>query len=263
MTNSYAPLREDRLRRLLPGRDLLRLEEVNSTLTQMKRFAAAGARDGAVLVAECQTAGRGRLGRAWSAPKGAGLTFSYLVRRSLPAAHAARLAPAFALGVCEGLRDLGIGQAGVKWPNDVVVDGRKICGMLCEMELDPAGGLAFVQAGIGINVHPFPLPEELREKACFAASYIRANREELLAAVVGRLDRFVSLACEDFPALLDRYRQRCLTLGRQVRASGGQCAEGLAVDVNGEGELLVKTVEGELVALRTADVSVRGLLGYV
>ena len=77
--------------------------------------------------------------------------------------------------------------------------------------------------------------------------------EELLAAVVGRLDGFVSLACEDFPALLDRYRQRCLTLGRQVRASGGQCAEGLAVDVNGEGELLVKTMEGELVALRTAD----------
>ncbi len=257
------PFDETRFLSLLPGRAFRLMEETDSTFRAMRLWAREGAPDGAALLAEKQTAGRGRLGRDWASPRYAGLTFSYLMRPRLPASLCARLTPAVAVGVCRALREAGLREAGIKWPNDIVAEGRKLCGILCEMELAPDGKLAFVQAGIGLNVHPSPLPEELRQKAGFVGDYLSTTREELLARILPALDVSAREAQRDFPALLQAYRSLCVTLGKQVHASGGQEAEGLAFDINEECELLVRGADGQTTALRTADVSIRGKTGYV
>lgn len=239
------------------------LPEVESTFIEMKRLAHAGAADGSVVLAERQTAGRGRLGRRWVSSPGSGLYFSYLIKKPLPADKAARLTPALAVAVCSALRDCELKDAHIKWPNDIIAGGRKLCGILCEMELDASGGLAYAQAGVGLNVHKYPVPEDLKDKVAFCDEFIAVSRQNLLIAVLSRIDELCALAVKDFSRVLAQYRALCYTLGKQVSASGGQSAEGIAVDIGEECELIVRDDSGTLHALRTADVSLRGVMGYV
>ncbi|MDR3084718.1 MAG: biotin--[acetyl-CoA-carboxylase] ligase, partial [Christensenellaceae bacterium] len=171
--------------------------EVESTFLSLRERIREGAPEGAVLVAEAQTKGRGRLGRDWASPEGAGLYFNLLLRPKIPAKEAPRLNFAVALGVARALRALGF-EALLKWPNDVLVKGKKVCGILCEAGFNDEGGLDFVSAGIGVNVKSEAVPEELREKAAALQEFSLIERETLLLALLHALEESVALCLRDF-----------------------------------------------------------------
>lgn len=234
---------------------------VASTFTSMKERLPI-APHGAVLTAQEQSAGRGRMSRAWQSRRGEGLYFTLLLRpEGVPAMFVPRYTPMMAVGVCKALQGLGY-DAKIKWPNDIVLGGKKVCGILCEAGFEGAA-TSYVMAGIGVNVGSGALDGELAEKACALADFFPIGREDLLIRILHELECATELGQRDFPALLKEYRQHCMTLGRRVVASGGQVAEGLAVDIGSECELVVQDEQGARILLRTADVSIRGGNGYV
>ncbi len=201
-----------------------RLPEVDSTQDEARRLVEIGeAEAGHVVVADEQTEGRGRFGRTWLSPIG-GLYATFVVPRRpiLPVASG--------LGVLRALDRFGV-KAALKWPNDLIVEGKKLAGILIET----AGEVALI--GIGVNLVEAPL----ETAASFRAAGGAAGRGDLIVAIGEELG--VSLAPE---ACLQAYRRRLLTLGRPVRVTleSGETVEGTAVDVDAEGRLLVETGAG-------------------
>lgn len=247
------------------GRTLVCESVVDSTFKSLRALESAGAPHGTVVAAGQQTEGRGRMDRRWVSPPDLGLYFNYLLRPDLPSSLAAHLTPAAAVGVAEGLRALGF-DARIKWPNDIVIGRRKVSGMLLEMGGD-VERLRFISAGIGINVaHRMQdFPEDLHDKAGSLAMFCEhpPTRTQVLRAVLEATEPAVEMCLNDYSALLERYRALCITIGSHIVASGGAQLEGTAVDINENGELLVRSDDGNLHVLRVGDVSVRGVMGYV
>ena len=149
-----------------------------------------------------------------------------------------------------------------------MISGRKVCGMLLEMGGD-LERLKFISAGIGINVLQKleDFPEDLREKAGSLAlaggKGFSLTRTDVLCACLSAIEQAVELCYADYPALLEEYRALSITIGSEIVASGGSDVRGTAIDINENGELLVRDAAGEVHVLRTGDVSVRGVMGYV
>ena len=220
-----------RLRYVLHHRGL-----VGSTNDWAKSLATAGAPEGTLCSAEAQSAGRGRRGRQWLSPTG-GLYFSLILRPPLPPAAIPRLTLMAAVAVAEAIGS----QAAIKWPNDVLIGGRKVCGILCELQAEDDAVDAVVM-GIGINA------SEAKELSAVptAGSVPVQNRVALLRAVLTQLDAcYDRLLQRGWPDLLDTWRRRSCTLGTEVTVSGSfGAASGRAVDVDAEGALLVETSTG-------------------
>lgn len=226
-----------------------------STLDSTNRYvldaAREGAPDGLVVVADEQTAGRGRLGRTWEAPPGSSLLVSVLLRRSGDPARTGepgRIVMAAGLALVAAVGDVVGVEAGLKWPNDLVVDDRKLAGLLAEAEGDA------LAVGAGCNVNWEKFPEELAQTAtaCSVEAGHLIDRDALLDAF---LDRFAgTLATGD--ALVDRYRERLATLGRSVRVEYMRDADlvGTAVGVTDDGALVVRDDHGTDHTVVAADV---------
>ena len=247
------------------GRTLICLEEVDSTFRAMREAATQDAPHGTVVLAEKQTAGRGRFDRRWESPFGLGLCFNVLLKPSLPPAQAARLNLAAAVGLCRGLQAMGL-EAGIKWPNDLIISGKKVCGMLSELKI-AEGKIQWISLGIGLNVLQAEedFPPELRDKAASLQMLTdkEITREGVLCAVLKGLEESCLLAETDFERLLTQYRGLSVTLGREVICSGGADVRGIAEDINADGALLVRGADGKCHTLEAGDVSVRGVMGYV
>ena len=232
--------------------------ETGSTNADLLARARAGAPDGLVLVADHQSAGRGRLGRSWQAPAGASLLASVLLRPDLALSRAHLLTVALGVAAVDALQDLAEVPAALKWPNDVVVpdsqvgDGpldRKLGGILAESVVED-GRLSAVVVGMGLNVRwPSVLPVELASIAV-AANHVSdqpLERADLLVAVLLRFEHLVeSLASEGGAATLrKRYLSCCRTLDREVRVElADESFTGRAVDVREDGHLVVETEDG-------------------
>ena len=243
--------------------DIRRVRETGSTNEDAFALGKAGEPAGIVCVAESQTRGRGRMDRSWFSPPGAGLYCSVLLRPSLTLPDAGLLSFCAALAMTEAVRSAGL-PASVKWPNDIVYEGRKLCGILSVCDGDSAG-LRFAVIGSGLNLLPGSYPEELRcRAACLADFGIRADREELLRRYLDSLARAVeTLEKEGFAPLRCRLEEVCILLSRPVKVTGGQQAEGIAEGIGEHGELLLRTAGGVLLPVTCGDVSVRGVNGYV
>ncbi len=243
--------------------DIRYAAETGSTNEDACTLGRAGAPEGIVCVADTQRSGRGRMNRVWFSPPGVGLYCSVLLRPALPLSGAGLLSFCAAMAMTDCLRALGL-PAGIKWPNDVVCGGRKLCGILsvCEGE---SGRLRFAVIGSGLNLRAGSYPEELAARAaCMEDFGIMADRKTLLNDYLNRLEAFVSrLVREGFSALRPALEERCILLSRPVRVTGGQQAEGLAVGIGDEGELLIREEDGTLRAVICGDVSVRGVNSYV
>ena len=243
--------------------DIRRIRETGSTNEDAFALGRAGAPAGIVCVAESQTRGRGRMDRSWFSPPGAGLYCSVLLRPSLSLQDAGLLSLCAALAMTDAVRSAGL-RASVKWPNDIVFDGRKLCGILSVCGGD-GGSLRFAVIGSGLNLLPGSYPEELRSRAaCLADFGVRANREELLRVYLDSLSGAVGiLEKEGFSPLRRRLEDVCVLLSRPVKVTGGQQAEGVAEGIGEHGELLLRTADGVLLPVTCGDVSVRGVNGYV
>jgi len=231
---------------------------VDSTNSYLRRMADTAA-DGAAVIAVSQSAGRGRSGRGFLSPEG-GLYLSVLRRPPVEGERLATLTPAVAVAVCRAADAFCGVRCGIKWPNDVLLGGRKICGILVESVL--GGASACVIVGVGINVNTASFPEELREVAGSIAG--ATGREYDLRALsrvlLGELDACYDAWLADARFALEEYRARCLSCGREVLAGG---RPGFARAVGDDYSLIVRRGDGTEEALRFGEVSVRGLYGYV
>ena len=229
------PLRPGPLQKALApeGWRLQVLAETPSTNGVAAERARAGEPAGLVVVAEAQTAGRGRLDRTWVSPARAGLTFSVLLRPDLPAAQWPWLPLWTGLAVATALRERAGLEAVLKWPNDVLVDDRKVCGVLAEV---PEPGAVVLGIGLNVTTQQHELPHEQATSLRLAGART-TDRDTVLRAVL----RSLSAVLADPVAARESYRERCSTLGRQVRVvlPGDRVAEGLAEQVDDGGRLVV------------------------
>ncbi len=249
---------EERLKTRCVGRNLLYLTRTPSTQDVARAEAKRGAPEGTVVLAEEQTAGRGRLGRSWVSPAGKNLYLTLIMQP--PAARLRILSIVSPLAVAEALEEAVGLPSRIKWPNDVLVGGRKIAGILIETEL--AGeAVKYALVGIGLNVN-FDVGAS-PEIADFATSVRRelgrdGSREELLAALLNAFEARYSEALES-DAVFQAWRSRLETLGRRVRATlGERVVEGVAEDVDAEGSLLIRREDGSLATVEAGDVTLSG-----
>jgi BirA family biotin operon repressor/biotin-[acetyl-CoA-carboxylase] ligase len=221
------------------GTPHLHLRETTSTSDTARALAAAGAPHGTLVTAAAQTAGRGRQGRTWSAPAGRPLLMSLVLRdphRLLPLAAAVAVAEAAATTGAD---------ARIKWPNDVLIGGRKVAGVLAEAR--PQDGWAVLGIGVNVAVRPGELPEELRDIAA-TLGLESADVSGMLDRVLAELGRALAL---DTPALLDAWRSRDALRGRPIMWAGGR---GVAAGIDGEGRLVVELDGGGRTALGAGEV---------
>lgn len=265
---------ESRLHTQWVGRPICYFDEIDSTNTEAKRIAegAAGAQGhGTVVVAEEQNAGRGRRGRDWSSPRGEGIFFTILLRPDMNPANASMLTLVKALAVAKGIsKSTGLEPA-IKWPNDVVINGRKIVGILTEMSAQ-IDYVNHIVVGSGINVHQKNFPEELAAKATSLDMEMRRLGKEdriyraaVLAAVLEEFEKYYRafMQTQDLSMLREEYNALLVNCGREVRVLDplGEFG-GKALGINERGELLIHR-EGGTVKISSGEVSVRGIYGYV
>ena len=248
------------------GCQVVRLDSVDSTNRIARQLAAQGAPHGTLVLARTQTAGRGRRGRSWISPDGDGIFMTLILRPGEDFASARNLSLQAALAVARAIsRTTGL-EARIKWPNDVVCMGRKVCGMLLEMDAD-GGVLHDVVLGVGINVHQQVFPEEIAHTAASLdlLTGVRQDSEAVVSAFLDAMEEVCALAQADEAAFMAAYAAQSATLGQRVQviAHAGSYT-GLAQAVTPEGALLVlRDEDGALCEVLAADVSVRGIMGYV
>ena len=237
------------------GHTIHRLGTVASTQGEAARMAAAGASEGMVVIAAHQSTGRGRRGREWLDAPGESLLMSIVLRPPIPPGLAPQLSLVAAVAVVDALRSAGV-TAAIRWPNDVMVGERKICGMLPEAVTTREGILEHVILGIGLNVNQLEFPPSIRTVA--TSMRIETGREhvveEVLRVVLAALDdwyrRFVA---EGFETLLASWLARAQGIGCRARAGDGR--EGVAVGLAEDGALLLRTDRGETVRVIAGEVT--------
>lgn len=235
-----------------------RYASLDSTNEEAKRLARGGAAHGEAVVADEQRAGKGRRGRSWLGLEGENLYLSVILRPELPAAHAPRLVAVAAVSVAEALESLGL-EARLKWPNDVEVGGRKVCGIL--LELGASGeGIDYAVVGIGVNLEGRleALGEEVAARATTLARELGASpgREEVLRRILDRLDHWQAcLGREGFAPVRARYLALSSTVGARVRMiEPDRILEGIAFDVDRDGALWVRDAGGREARFLSGDV---------
>lgn len=253
---------EERLR-------LICLDSVDSTNSYAKRLALEPGADGTVVLAEEQTGGRGRYGRSFLSPKGRGVYLSALFTPRIPPDRLPPVTLYAAEAVCDAVEEVCGVRPGIKWTNDILLDGKKLCGILTELSVESESGLLqSVVVGIGTNVNhrPEDFSEEVRPLATSLAIHLGrpVSRAAFAGALVNRLEALGQAVCSGARLSLDRYRADCVTLGRDIRIlQGDQIRFGRAMDIDDGGALLVRRPDGGMEALNYGEVSVRGMYGYV
>jgi BirA family biotin operon repressor/biotin-[acetyl-CoA-carboxylase] ligase len=259
-TMNVGRVREE-LRTKLVGRSIIFRHAVASTNVLAKELASLGAQDGTVIIAETQTCGRGRLGSEWVSPAG-GLWFSVVLTPGVEPSAASRLVFVAGLAVAKALRELYGLDVAVKWPNDVLVCGKKVSGILAEMSTRGQGA-DHVVLGIGVNANfeVSILPERLWRNATSLRTELgrRINLERLLGVILEELEGAYDLFLNgQFAFVLEEWKGFARFLGSEVEvASAGEDLVGLALDVDGDGALVLRLEDGMLRRVFVGDVSVR------
>lgn len=258
------------------ARQVLWKEEIDSTNNWAKDY--AGSRiwmekgiknpDGALFVAEKQTAGKGRQGRVWTSPPGENIYMSLLLwKPEIQPLSASQLTLVMGLSVAQGVEQLTGKRAGIKWPNDLVYSGKKICGILTEMKLKGQNP-EYIVIGVGINVKQKKFPPELGDKATSLALEIgeEADRIEGIARIMECFEENYKkfLRTKDLSLMKEDYESLLLNKDQQVRILEKNSQwQGTARGINDRGELLVEDSHGNLREILSGEVSVRGLYSYV
>ena len=239
--------------------------ETDSTNLWIKRLAKEGASEGTLALAEFQSAGRGRLGRSWEVPEGTSVMMSILLRPKFEPQYAPTLTLVMGMAVAKAVKSLGF-DVSIKWPNDVVVSHKKICGILTEMGVRD-GKIDYAVIGVGINVNIKEFPEEMADKA--TSLYLESGREFDRSQIPGLVmeafekyyEKFASTC--DLSGLKEEYESILANYNQPVRVLAKEPYEGVARGITDGGELLVEKTDGTIVAVSAGEVSVRGLYSYV
>lgn len=249
------------------GRNVLYFSETDSTNTRAKRLGEEGAVHGTLTVAERQTKGKGRRGRRWESPPGSSIYMSILLRPDVLPDQASMLTLVMAQSVAEAVRSATGLEAFIKWPNDIVVNGKKVCGILTEMSTEMER-INYVVIGVGINVNTENFPEELAETATslYLENGEKQLRARLAAEVLKKFEGYYKLFVEsgNLSGMQERYNRLLVNRGREVRVlEPGHEYDGQAIGINETGELLIRIENGKIRKVYAGEVSVRGVYGYV
>ncbi len=233
-------------------------ETLNSTNDLAKELAVQGAPEGALVVAETQTGGRGRLGREWNSPPGVGLYVSLVLRPMLPPMELPQITLTTAVAVVRAVRRVAGLAPGIKWPNDLLINDKKLGGILTEMETE-SDRIRHVVVGLGLNVNNSGFPPELAATATSLTLAVGGaySRVHLLQAWLEEFealyDRFLH---QGFPEILEEWKGYTVTLGRPVTVrQGPREISGQALDVAPDGALLLQTASGEMVRVTSGEIT--------
>ena len=240
--------------------------ETDSTNLWIKRLAKEGASEGTLALAEFQSAGRGRLGRSWEVPEGTSVMLSILLRPKFEPQYAPTLTLVMGMAVAKAVKNLGF-DVSIKWPNDVVVSHKKICGILTEMGVRD-GKIDYAVIGVGINVNIKEFPEEMADKATslYLESGKEFDRSQIPGLVMEAFEKYYEkfAATCDLSGLKEEYESILANYNQPVRVlDPKEPFEGVARGITDGGELLVEKTDGTIVAVSAGEVSVRGLYSYV
>lgn len=229
------------------GKTVYFAEKVDSTNSWIKRLSKEGAEHGTLAVAEFQSAGRGRFDRKWEAPEGSSVMMTILLRPEFEPQYASMLTLVMGLAVAQAVDELGF-KVSIKWPNDVVLSRKKICGILTEMGTNGTK-IGYVLIGVGINVNLWEFPEEMQDKATSLAmeSGQEYDRNQIIGLVMKHFEedyeRFIQTC--DFENLLEEYHRILANLNQPVRVlNGADSFEGVSRGIDTKGELLVEKADG-------------------
>jgi len=248
------------------GREIIKLSTVDSTNTYAKN-SAFDKNEGAIITSEQQISGKGRVGRSWASPLGKGIYMSMILKPNLEPMNVAKLTLVGAAAVYMGLKDLNINSK-IKWPNDIVIDGKKVCGILTEMNCD-LNKINFIIMGIGINVNldKKDIPDDLKDKA---------TSLKLVTGEIINRNKLLGLVLNHFEVLYDSFKvnlnlnetikickENSALLGKEVQIIQNDMVKtGIAMDICSDGELLVEFETGTE-KIYYGEVSVRGLNNYI
>lgn len=251
----------------MENKKIIYYKQLDSTNTEIARLAMQGAEHGTVVVAELQTAGRGRKGRSWESPAGENIYMSVLLRPDFVPDKAPMLTLVMAYSVAQVIEEFEFAEVQIKWPNDLVLSGKKICGILTEMQLK-GSEIDYVVVGVGINVNTRKFPVELEDKATslFLESGSKFERETIVENIVDNFEHAYRQFCnaQDLSFLQEVYNSMLVNAGKEVRVlEPGNEYTAYAQGINSKGELMVRMLNGEEKAIYAGEVSVRGVYGYV
>ena len=251
------------------GRELLCFDTIDSTNNELKRRAVSGTVDGTVILADQQTGGRGRRGRSFVSPAGKGLYLSAALRPRCPLSEISTLTAWTAVALCDAVEAACGVRPGIKWPNDLVLNRKKLCGILTELEWEAESGefsCVIIGAGINVSQDEADFGPEVAPIAISLAQALGTapDRTELAARVI----RSLNALYDDFPAqnaaYLDHFRRDCLTVGNPIKViSGAGERIGTAMGISDDFGLTVRWEDGSTETLTSGEVSVRGLYDYV
>lgn len=248
------------------AKNIIYLPVTDSTNTQAKRLGEEGAEHGTLVVTQCQTAGRGRRGRSWESPEG-NVYFTFLLRPDVEVSRASMITLISALALAKAIEKVTGLHTQIKWPNDVVANGKKLCGILTESSTD-LEYINYVVVGIGINVNQISFPEEIADKASSLLLELghSVNRGEVLGEFLNLFEMYyeIFIETEDMSGLIDTYNEMLVNCGREVKIiekDNERILKAIGIDENGG--LIVENPEGVRESIISGEVSVRGLYGYV
>jgi BirA family transcriptional regulator, biotin operon repressor / biotin---[acetyl-CoA-carboxylase] ligase len=246
-------------------------KSIDSTNNEIKRIAEEGEKEGIVVSAGEQTSGRGRRGHVWKSPSHDSIATSILLRPGVHTENVSRITILSAMAVCDAIRDKYDLETKIKWPNDVLIDEKKVCGILTELSAEN-NKVKYVVPGIGVNVHNMTFPEDIKNMATSidielkkSGKTIISSRKALTEAIwksfAGYYDKFIET--EDLNGVKIRYNELLVNRGREVRVLDPKGEySGIALGIDDTGALMVDTGD-RIVAVDAGEVSVRGVYGYV
>ena len=248
------------------GQEIYYYDVTDSTNIRAKELAEEGHPSGTLVVADCQESGRGRRGRSWDSPSGTGIFMTLLLKPEMNPNHASMLTLVAAMAVARAISKCADTEALIKWPNDIVIGGKKICGILTEMSAQ-FDFINHIVIGIGINVHNEHFPEEIAETAgsILLQTGKRIRRAELIEQILEQFEHYyaIFMETEDLSGLVKEYNSILVNMNKSVRVlDPKEPFEGKAMGITKKGELIVDTWESRKM-VSSGEVSVRGLYGYV
>lgn len=249
------------------GRNIYYYDSIDSTNKRAKDIALEE-QEGTIIISEEQVDGKGRLGRGWISPKGKGIWMSIILKPEVDPIKVAKITLIGAAAVYKGLNNMNIDST-IKWPNDILIDGKKICGILTEMSCE-LNMINYVVMGIGINVNldVSNIPEDLREKATSIkiSQKKSISRKELLANILNEFEELYIPFKDNgnISESINICRENCALIGKEVKIiKGEEIKIGRALDINEDGQLVIEFKNGVVENVFSGEVSVRGLNGYI
>lgn len=249
------------------GQEIAYFDEIDSTNIKAKELAEQGYPNGTLVVADQQVSGRGRRGRSWESPSGTGIFMTLMLKPEINPNNASMLTLVAALAVAKAIKDVTGLDAQIKWPNDIVINGKKICGILTEMSAQ-FDYINHIVIGIGINVHNEVFSDEIVHMASsllLESQGKKFRRAEIIEKVLEYFEEYyeIYLETEDLTALTGEYNKILVNMNKSVRVLDPKDEfEGKAMGITAKGELIVDTWESRKL-VSSGEVSVRGIYGYV